>query len=478
MLVNRDWPDLVESFGPYPLTRLDVERDQSHATAVAWERVFRTFSGLLEELHPTPGTHMTASNVTDVFPGLYATSAAPVPCPRIRVSCHQHSREMSGEKNTKSSAGNSNFQGRSRVDQDIWVSRCDIASVNMPSFEELLPQSPSVRTSPSTETHILLDRISQKLTGLDIEEKKLIKAIARRRVGLKRLWNSALPVHQLPDELLIQIFTDFRDAGPYPYIVPPMKYHRMGWQGLMLPCAVLHVTAALQEPAFDGDSPSDAVSISMMLPPNPSATLPALATATEIKMLIKGVAYEIFAVSPLCIAALKNTPALLAKRACAFYLDATDDTQWDRFITQGLGDLVRCFGHSPLTSLTVEADHSNATAAAWERVFRTFPLLEELAIKGSDDVSTFVLGLHAASSAQHSPVACTNLKKISLEGLGPVATYEAMRKCFQHRADGGVARLEILDLVYLSSEVAGEALRRFIEDLHEAVECVRVRNSG
>ncbi|KAM5545595.1 hypothetical protein V8D89_000633 [Ganoderma adspersum] len=60
-----------------------------------------------------------------------------------------------------------------------------------------------------TERHIILQRISRQLVALDQEEST--ESINRKRLELKRLWNSALLIHtRVPDELLTQIFTNLQ----------------------------------------------------------------------------------------------------------------------------------------------------------------------------------------------------------------------------------------------------------------------------
>ncbi|KAM5545592.1 hypothetical protein V8D89_000630 [Ganoderma adspersum] len=56
-----------------------------------------------------------------------------------------------------------------------------------------------------------------------------------------------------------------------------------------------------------------------------------------------------------------------------------------------------------------------------------------------------------------------------------MATYKAMRECFQHRADRGT-HLEVLDLrMHNDKDLTSGERRGFIEDLHKVVGRVRVR---
>ena len=164
---------------------------------------------------------------------------------------------------------------------------------------------------------------------------------------------------------------------------------------------------------------------------------------------------------------------LLALRADRYDLD-----RWERSMAQGLADLVESFGSSPLTHLTVKGDQSYATAATWERVFRTFLLLEELEIgsinrwDSASDVSDVFRGLHAASTAGPTDckVACPNLKAIRVEGISTMATYAAMRDCFRYRGERGVI-LESLNMESLSDdyEIPSELRREFVQDVSAMV---------
>ena len=111
------------------------------------------------------------------------------------------------------------------------------------------------------------------------------------------------------------------------------------------------------------------------------------------------------------------------------------------------------------------------------RRFRRFSLLEVLIVgRGpTAELSNVFRGLHAVSHAD-SPVACLNLKRVSAEGLGTGATYEAMRECFQHRADRG-ARLAVMDLsIHNDNNLTSEERNRFVEGLCKVVGLVRARD--
>ena len=130
-----------------------------------------------------------------------------------------------------------------------------------------------------------------------------------------------------------------------------------------------------------------------------------------------------------------------------------------------------------LRSPTSFEDFSSTPVTVCEGLFQTFSLLEMLVVRGepSTELSKVFRGLHAASHADALPVACLKLKSVWAEGLGTVATYEAMRECFQHRADRG-ARLDVLDLsIHNDKDLTSEERSRFVEDLRKVVGLVRVR---
>ncbi|PIL34665.1 hypothetical protein GSI_03445 [Ganoderma sinense ZZ0214-1] len=203
-----------------------------------------------------------------------------------------------------------------------------------------------------------------------------------------------------------------------------------------------------------------------MLPPSRSTTLPILAIATHVEITILYDKYEM---------RFSQTGSPISTLTAG--IDVSESPSWDP--DTGLRDLVECFGRAPLTSLTVGILHPHLVVDAWERVFRTFPLLEDLDIDGEYEFSQVFLGLHAASSKEHegSSVACPNLRQVSAVGLGVTEAYEAMRECFQYRADRG-ARLQVLDLSMLvNKDLPSETLCGFVADLRQAVECLRVEDN-
>ncbi|KAI1793654.1 hypothetical protein LXA43DRAFT_1059672 [Ganoderma leucocontextum] len=561
------------------------------------------------------------------------------------------------------------------------------------------PLSPYVSASPSMVPHILRECISQELADLDAEEKALIDSISRKRLELKRLWNSSLPIQKLPNELLVQIFAHLQEVvrrpgkhAFWPPNVQRVRFRLARWQGLMLVCrhwrdilmsstmfwrmvsldqhinwtklcldrsaaAPLDVYArhhdrcpldvlyphihrfqafsyevasgsqsrtafpplfgrdmplleslnisVLERTPYDNmdagltskrfprlhtmmlsrtmapqdaslyaqlrmlslsrcphilpfddfldalaasvqleelaltatvhrlsgewahrgpvprrppislprlriialsghgivhtsrflahlqlhpsvslrisgdveDSQADddhdfpvATSISAMLPPNHSTTLPALAITTEVRMTMVADYYSMACANP--------SRADAAKEHAILSLSIIDDSDWTRpVMMQGLEDLVEGLGRSPLTSLTVDGNHDYGTIDAWERVFRTFPLLQELEIGEKRDVTNVFLGLHAASTPfPDGAVACPHLRRIVVDGLSLAATYAALRECFVYRSDRGVV-LEVLDLecLFHGEDMTSEARYAFIEDLGRVVECVRVK---
>ena len=96
----------------------------------------------------------------------------------------------------------------------------------------------SAHTPSSQPSRSLLDRISKQPDDMEREEEEFIRSINRKRLELKRLWNSALPIHRLPNELLILLLAHFREVmDSYSRLNPGQnKAFRNGWQILMLVC--------------------------------------------------------------------------------------------------------------------------------------------------------------------------------------------------------------------------------------------------
>ena len=199
----------------------------------------------------------------------------------------------------------------------------------------------------------------------------------------------------------------------------------------------------------------EAKTIRTMLPLNRPTALPALTLATNVHMTIWADKYTISCgrAGPLIYNSVGDSPQVL------LILKSSRFGNWNRSMVKGLDDLVEAFGSSPLTRLAIDGDQTHSTADAWERVFRAFPLLEELDLNdyrsnlfGSDVCNVF-RGLHAASTAhadsESVTVACPNLRHIHVNGLAKVATYEAMRECLRYRGDRGVV-LDSLDMKSLA----------------------------
>ncbi|PIL34669.1 hypothetical protein GSI_03449 [Ganoderma sinense ZZ0214-1] len=187
----------------------------------------------------------------------------------------------------------------------------------------------------------------------------------------------------------------------------------------------------------------DATTIREMLPPNRLATLPLLTVATHVEITDMHSEYCIRCGYGYLVDPRTGSPDSVLKVNTVYIWD---DPQ-DGLLTQGLHDLVECFNRAPLTGLKVHAFQLYATVDIWEAVFLAFPLLEELIFDGTEGASGIFLGLHAASSrtCDESSVACPKLNRVSAGRLCTAAAFEAMRECFQHRADRG-ARLQVLDL--------------------------------
>ena len=257
------------------------------------------------------------------------------------------------------------------------------------------------------------------------------------------------------------------------------------------PSAVLDICADVPDPDTDTDvaSPNTAPSFSAMLPPNPLATFPSLAVANTVCMRIEGGICELCYDPPSPIVDSPDYPS--EESPYVTLCLAIHHSLWGPFMATGLGDLVRTFGRSPLTYLTVEGNHTYGNAAAWERIFWTFPLLEELSIGGysPSDVGGVFCGLHAASVSTSNgmdgdapgSVACPNLKYVRVGGIGSVEVYEAVRECFRWRGERGLV-MEVLDLMGLQDQdgSVSDVLCALVEDLklRGAVERLYVYNDN
>ena len=249
------------------------------------------------------------------------------------------------------------------------------------------------------------------------------------------------------------------------------------------PSVALWIEGNFKETDYVNNSPDTVNSISAMLPPGDlCATLPALSLARTVNVEVWGDEYEISCGTPRATAK-KDVPNAIFKLT-------NPGRGWDRFMAQGLNDLVNAFGRSPLTRLNVDGDHRCGTVDAWARVFLAFPSLEMLDVSGEPHVSveTVFLGLHAASSPSSShtgvetteteggatgDLACPKLKTVNVEGKGTVEAYEAMLDCLRYRTEkGGV--LETLNLGFAAhaDDAPSDVRRAYLLDLREVVDYV------
>ncbi|PIL34691.1 hypothetical protein GSI_03471 [Ganoderma sinense ZZ0214-1] len=224
--------------------------------------------------------------------------------------------------------------------------------------------------------------------------------------------------------------------------------------------------------------------VDAMLPPNRSTTLPALSLAANAHLTIQDGGYTIGcddARSRIDIPENSQSPQATFKLA--------PGNPVSRFwnlnpgLGQGLDDLVHALGPSPLRRLCV--DGTAGAVAAWERVFRAFPLLEDFTVvdrayyRDARNVTSAFRGLHAASSTAHADpdsdsdsgtVACPNLREIRVEGTGTTEMFQAMRDCFQYRRDRG-AILESLDVEGMVGWA--DVPSRLVRDISAAVKTIR-----
>ncbi|KAM5545596.1 hypothetical protein V8D89_000634 [Ganoderma adspersum] len=278
--------------------------------------------------------------------------------------------------------------------------------------------------------------------------------------------------------------------GPPTVLLPHLRRFMLMGNGIMRtsrflahlrfqPSAVLEISADVPDPA--DNSPDTVLSFSAMLPPNPSATLPSLAIATAVSMRIQEHECELHYDYPSPIVALPDSTS-----PDVTLLLELNHSQWGPFMGTALDDLVRSFRRSPLTYLVVQGNHTYGTAAAWERIFRTFPLLEELGIRGlpPSDVGVVFRGLHTASKSTSirvdggnalGSVACPNLEYVRAAGIGSLEAYEAVRECFLWRGERGVV-VKVLDLSGLRDQGASVSDVRcaLVEELQNAVESLQV----
>ncbi|KAM5545591.1 hypothetical protein V8D89_000629 [Ganoderma adspersum] len=110
---------------------------------------------------------------------------------------------------------------------------------------------------PPTERNTLLQWISRQLVELDREENST-KSIDRKRLELKRLWNSALLIHTLHCEVLTRIFANLQVDPRSSRLEPPVhattgERHGArpvtGWYGLMRVCSYWR-NLLVSNPAF------------------------------------------------------------------------------------------------------------------------------------------------------------------------------------------------------------------------------------
>ncbi|KAM5545593.1 hypothetical protein V8D89_000631 [Ganoderma adspersum] len=292
-------------------------------------------------------------------------------------------------------------------------------------------------------------------------------------------WAHGGPVFRGPPAVLLPALRQFTLIG---HTIAHMSRFLAHLQ--FQPSAVLEICADVPRPGPGPGvtSPNTVPSFSAMLPPNPSASLPSLAFATAVHMTIEGGHCELRYDSPSPIVPVDLPDS--SSSYVALYLEL-HHSQWGPFMATGLDDLVRTLRRSPLTYLMVEGNHTYGTAAAWERIFRAFPLLEKLDIGGypPSDIGGVFRGLHAASTSTSNrmdgdalgSVACPNLEHVRAGGIGSAEVYEAVRECFRWRGERGVV-VKVLDLAGLCDQdpSISDVRCALVGDLRGAVESLQV----
>ena len=249
--------------------------------------------------------------------------------------------------------------------------------------------------------------------------------------------------------------------------------------------------------------------ITAILPPDPTTSLPVLALATDAEVTVHGRTYGLRCCRRTNV--LESADDYSRPHVSSFHVPGPEvpDSHlvtlsiyspafciWRKSLPKALNDLLHTFASARLTSLRVNAYCQQADAAVWERTFIHLPHLVSLALVlkvsqdmydqldgtgGLGEADTLFDGLYNASlSVASSTVdpselpprtACPGLKFISIDVDGFVTPQllDSMIDCLRCRAGQGV-KLERLEMEQHSAVTLKPTLRRaYVSQLLEVV---------
>ncbi len=138
---------------------------------------------------------------------------------------------------------------------------------------------------------------------------------------------------------------------------------------------------------------------------------------------------------------------------------------WDPCLPLLFRDLIVLFSRAPITHLTVEGYQGDLTDEDWAGVFRSFPLLEEIAVGGSGSHASMWEGLRKTSES------CSRLKYSKTDSSDDL--FKAILDTLRYRARYGM-RLRRLSLAFDHSFHGDyeRYFKRYVEDLRSLVKSV------
>ena len=250
--------------------------------------------------------------------------------------------------------------------------------------------------------------------------------------------------------------------------------------------------------------PTDVLALAGMLPPQPAVTLEPLAAVHAVKVWMC-----CFAGFRTIWVRTERTPEALAPTACVSMnvaLAASTDTSPNPFYRpadygQGsVRELAGVLGRAPVTALEIVDVHTDVVES-WAAVFRAFPRLERLSVRGKPHcwnvrcargIENVFLGLHAASEPDSEPttggpdsdasalaLACPNLRHVSVDGWGTAEVYVAIRTCIEYRAGRGAVLGQLdLNVFRRNTDASPELCRACIEDIVRCTGRLQLRETN
>ena len=254
--------------------------------------------------------------------------------------------------------------------------------------------------------------------GTNIEILELVSVLQRIQGGH---WVEGISARRpIRDPIFLRCLKSLKLAAH-----PPVHTSRFLSHVLLPPTASIYISGDLGKV-----KPRDPVdTVSAMLPPDPSSSIPALAQANVASVRAHG-QYSI-------ACSFGPHPALEAAHLVTLQVRSSIVLNWQSTSSHVARDLLSVLGSAPLTTLDFWGDCSCVVAETWAEIFARYPLLEIVNLGMDCTTETAFAGLMHAAPAPTSLVPCPNLRTVGVSGLFAEDALGVTLQCLRDRAEKG-----------------------------------------